>query len=722
MIHGRLGGWFEYRLASLAAVAANAGLGKEVERLTGRLRQFGHTQTEMNILIELGRLSEARALVREKGGSDSDRLVLSTLAMKLGEYEAAIGHLRAIPKKVSANFFDQDARIPVMLTMLLRATGRRDEADRVASTAMKAIYWSLDYEIENGAVFLCREAANLARRLKIPEAAEPFLDKFMELQNAMPLGSLNTNTAANYLNYAFVPDYYAACGSLKHLPQAVLRFKAAELESAVWEQRVMRNDLPPALANALVDLLDEQASPSQPDDFRSATTGARRERLRQAIHSLQPGMVPNADERDLSSKIQAQLDGETALVEFLGFEAEGHGDKAQRYYGALILTRAATAWVELGPAIPIDRMISRLRTLAGPVESDAAGKEREAALTELSRGLYDKLLAPIEAKLPGTARRLLLCPDEQLHFVSFGALLDERGDFYSQRRGITYLLSGRDLLKPASAAGPIAPSAVLVGNPDFQGKAASRPQETIAGTTADASRTFIKQALRDGLKEGPRGIEFIPLPGAAAEVADLDARFRKAGWQMQAMLGADASESALRAVRRPRVLHFATHGFYLSDSVKESMLRSGLALAGAQRTISAWTAGTAPPPENDGILTAAEATRLDLTGTQLVVLSACETALGEVTRGEGVLGLKRGFAVAGAENLLMTLWEIDDKDTAALMGAFYDRVLSGEHPADALHAAQREALVRLRKEHGLYRAINRAGPFVLNASTKIESR
>ena len=257
---------------------------------------------------------------------------------------------------------------------------------------------------------------------------------------------------------------------------------------------------------------------------------------------------------------------------------------------------------------------------------------------------------------------------------------------------------------------------MLVGNPDYLLK-----NVAVSGGI-DANHDYFKRALKEGLKQGTRGIEFAPLPGTAAEVANLEERFRKAGRRTLVILGADATESALRAARRPRILHLATHGFYLNNSVKESMLRGGLALAGAQSTINQWVASRSSSPENDGILTAAEATRLDLTGTQLVVLSACATALGQVTPAEGVLGLKRGFSVAGCENLMLTLWEIDDLDTVALMGSFYERLLKGEHPADALYAVQSEALVRLRKDRGLYHAINRAGPFVLNSNTNLGGR
>ena len=115
------------------------------------------------------------------------------------------------------------------------------------------------------------------------------------------------------------------------------------------------------------------------------------------------------------------------------------------------------------------------------------------------------------------------------------------------------------------------------------------------------------------------------------------------------------------------------------------MLRSGLALAGA----NTWLAHGQPPPEaEDGLLTAEDVSGLDLGGTELVVLSACETGLGEVRTGEGVFGLRRAFVLAGARTLVMSLWKVPDEQTQELMDDFYERALAGQPVAEALRGAQ----------------------------------
>ena len=145
------------------------------------------------------------------------------------------------------------------------------------------------------------------------------------------------------------------------------------------------------------------------------------------------------------------------------------------------------------------------------------------------------------------------------------------------------------------------------------------------------------------------------------------------------------------------------------------MHRSGLALAGAQRTLEAWAKGEAPPNDNDGIVTAEEVGGLKLKGTWLVVLSACETGTGQAKAGEGVMGLRRGFIQAGAQNLLMTLWPISDETTVQIMLDFYDRAFASGNAPQSLLDVQREWLVKLRKEKGLLYAVNRAGPFIMSS-------
>ena len=211
---------------------------------------------------------------------------------------------------------------------------------------------------------------------------------------------------------------------------------------------------------------------------------------------------------------------------------------------------------------------------------------------------------------------------------------------------------------------------------------------------------------------------FGPLPGTAVEARTIPDLL--AGTKKSILTGARATEAAVLAGRRPRVLHLATHGFFLRDqppspvgargvalveltkepasqgaaSYENPLVRSGLALAGANR--AADTASSM-----DGLLTALEVSAMDLHGTDLVTLSACETGVGDVRIGEGVFGLRRAFALAGARHLLMSLWPVADQATARQMLAFYRRYGSGMTPARALRQAQLETIRELREQQGV---------------------
>jgi CHAT domain-containing protein len=192
---------------------------------------------------------------------------------------------------------------------------------------------------------------------------------------------------------------------------------------------------------------------------------------------------------------------------------------------------------------------------------------------------------------------------------------------------------------------------------------------------------------------------------------------RREGERIAALLGVKAvldrvMDQPLRKIRSPRILHLATHGFFLEDQhiepgsgrreqsamdrlassrFENPMLRSGLLLAG----FNTWRNGGEVPPEaEDGMLTAEDVTGMDLLDTELVVLSACDTGLGQVHTGEGVFGLRRAFAVAGARTLVMSLWKVPDEQTQQLMVDFYSRILRGEGQAEALRQAQQAMRAR----------------------------
>jgi CHAT domain-containing protein len=202
-------------------------------------------------------------------------------------------------------------------------------------------------------------------------------------------------------------------------------------------------------------------------------------------------------------------------------------------------------------------------------------------------------------------------------------------------------------------------------------------------------------------------VYFAPLAGTASEAHAIKSLFNQA----KVLIGKQATESSLKQVSAPDILHIATHGFFLIDSpnsseinghsrsinsnvkIQNPLLRSGLAFAGANLHHS---------KGDDGILTALEASGLNLWGTKLVTLSACDTGLGEVKNGEGVYGLRRAFVLAGAESLVMSLWGVNDYVTRAMMTNYYKGLKNGLGRGEALRQVQLNMLKDKRRQHPYY--------------------
>jgi lipopolysaccharide biosynthesis regulator YciM len=189
-----------------------------------------------------------------------------------------------------------------------------------------------------------------------------------------------------------------------------------------------------------------------------------------------------------------------------------------------------------------------------------------------------------------------------------------------------------------------------------------------------------------------------PLPNTLVEINMIDSLASNQQISSIKLNGRGANEKNVKNMESPSVLHFATHGFFLSD--KESsgdvysvgnnpLMKSGLLLSGAgQYFFGDHLKVASSMDEEDNILTALEVLNMNLSNTELVVLSACETGLGEVKNGEGVYGLQRAFVIAGAKSVLMSLWKVDDLTTNELMVLYYQNLLAGINKFDALNMAQ----------------------------------
>ena len=382
--------------------------------------------------------------------------------------------------------------------------------------------------------------------------------------------------------------------------------------------------------------------------------------------------------------VQAALPPEAALLEFAVFHpfdpraernAEAYGPP---HYAAYVMrAQGPPTGVDLGSAEAIDSAIDAWR--------QALRDPRRADVRDRARAVDQRVMEPLRSAL-GDAARLLISPDGELNLVPFEALVDASGRYLIERYATSYLTSGRDLLRmqiPRGNSGaPVIFADPLFGEPGRPGDA---PPVRKAGSVRTARR---------GVAAGAdlSTVYFAPLAATAEEARAIKALFPES----VVFTGPRARKSTLQRVEAPRMLHIASHGFFLPDAraaVENPLLRSGLALAGANLRQDA---------HGDGILTAMEASGLDLWGTRLVTLSACDTGLGEVHNGEGVYGLRRAFVLAGAETLVMSLWPVSDSVSRETMVAYYTRLRAGLGRGDALRWSKLDMLKRPARQHPYY--------------------
>ncbi len=481
---------------------------------------------------------------------------------------------------------------------------------------------------------------------------------------------------------------------------------------------------------------------------------AERERLEADLARQIPEIRLEDRLRDVDRNVVAQhLPMGCALVEFVRFDkfdfsavpARGeHLWKPARYCAFVLRSGEpdAVAFADLGEAEQIEQFITLYRqqftgderSLDSGEETEGTRRSEDRSLGLLSRFfwkkpipkavekwdlgenaitaeysereigllLYSSIIKPIQKAL-AHCDRLILAPDGELSTIPFEVLPTEEGERLIDHYHISYVGVGRDILRFGVETSNDLQQPFVLANPDF---------DLTLDTFSPISQStpVVSRASRYLDRRLPH---FYPLPGTEIEGRNIAQMLK-----VSPLMGGKALEQTLKAVQSPSILHIATHGFFLENKeddpnqerraldgiggaemprfsaqeLENPLLSSGLVLAGVNNRAKQ---GKLPPEAEDGILTAEDVTGLDLTGTELVVLSACKTGIGEVMVGEGVFGLRRSFMLAGAKTLVMSLWNVPDEATQELMEGFYARILAGVPRAEAL----REAQLELRKRY-----------------------
>ncbi len=521
----------------------------------------------------------------------------------------------------------------------------------------------------------------------------------------------------------------------------VLRRKGLATEAGILLRTLIASDRYRHLAPQLDELrqLHHQIAyvtwqvPKSPEGLkeylqRLADLNRKQDELEQFLSRQIPEMNLQQQLDDANRQaIAATLPPGSTLVElvqfrvcnFSGVEANGDTQWLPARYLAFILPCGESERVEmvdLGDAGEIDELCRQFRLLASGEKSENGGEKRVVACfdddetadnqssemetwtyPEVGKQLYAKLIQPLKPYLL-PQQVVYLSPDGELATVPFGILSADRTEYLMQEYQLRYLNVGRDILRlnvtiPVEYSPPL-----VIANPDY-----NLPLEDAEKTSVKSANISPLSPLESSVDFGSLSRElgrgdgevFKPLPGTKIE-----------GEKIAQLLGvpvyteAQAVKSLLSKSRSPKIVHIATHGYFLPVNQNNSdnkivfnfsswgmssrfnfanlvnpLTRSGLAFAGAN---TAFKEGKTAANAEDGLLTAQGAIGLDFTGTALVVLSACDTALGSKSIGEGVIGLRRSFIVAGAETLVMSLWKVPDIPTAILMARLYHNLFKNQ--------------------------------------------
>jgi len=401
-------------------------------------------------------------------------------------------------------------------------------------------------------------------------------------------------------------------------------------------------------------------------------------------------------------RIAHNLPRSTILVEYMRYNhTKPKGEEEPHYLVVVLNSKGDVFALDLGQATAIDSAVAWYRSLLhSPATMDARDYKR------ISKEIYQLVWKPIEKELV-QPKTVFIAPDGGLNLVSFAGLMDDNGKYLIEKYPIHYLSSGRDLLRLQSKP-PCGSGLLALADPDYDAPPSTR-LATAPVRIPDillAAAPYAVRNLRSGSRE-LKSIRVPRLPQTRQEIELIAKKWKKERKEPEKVyLGAQASEETFKAeASGSRVIHLATHGYFISCNHSKNatgrgidlseafvgenpLLVSGLFLAGA----NLHGRGADSLGCEDGILTAEEVAGMNLEGTELVVLSACETGLGEVKTGEGVYGLRRAFQMAGARTVISALWPVSDQATAELMGKLY-----GAKRESIPQLMQRMALDRIRK-------------------------
>jgi len=512
---------------------------------------------------------------------------------------------------------------------------------------------------------------------------EMFLTSFREKLNNYYASSYNRrNGSSSYAGFVFDCELFSKSlllNSSRHLKQSIDNSNDEELIKNWFELK--------SIKNILIEM-EEQPGESQ----------IEKDELEDLANVLEKKILAKAKEYNKTQKdynltwqdIQKSLSGDEAVVEFINFELQYEDIKKPNdtVYSAIIL---CPEWEN--PEI-IELCL---------------GRDLRVALQQSGYDfskLYPLIWKPLEKYLKGK-EDIYIAPSGLLHQVPFVCLKRDKYKVHN-------ILSAKDIpgLKEKTPHYIPLPKAVLFGGV-YYGQASDELPGTVPDVSDKNNASLIRSMMNDA--DPTRGQGFSFLSWSKEEVIFVDSLLKKSGWHVDLYIDKYATETRLKSYSglSPQVLHISTHGFYFPDPEKHPrkknadsnpykiadnpLIRCGLAFAGSNNI---WRNIVTDKKEDDGILTAYEVSNLDLSNTRLVVLSACKTGLGDIISNEGIYGLQRSFRLAGADSMIVSLWDIWDDTTSEFMKEFYFSL--AQHNDYNLKQAFSEAQNRMRNRYPDY--------------------
>lgn len=432
--------------------------------------------------------------------------------------------------------------------------------------------------------------------------------------------------------------------------------------------------------------------------------------IEQETESLEKSLTRNSAEfRSLQTGIQIKtsdiyqkLKEDEAAIEFVKFPTLVNEDAVEYSYAAMVLTKDDS----IPKFVPLCKE-TQLQQLF-----DSAGGSSTTRVKNFYRGLdlgnttsvslgsrlYNLIWSPIEPYLNGI-KNIAYSPVEKLYSIAFQALPMDSNNLLIDKYNLQQYTSIRQLALNDTISQKVKPvDIVLFGDADFSMDSISIVKQRNAKMDTTTASITLYAPQKNEMSIGA----WSNLPGTADEVEKISALFKKNKIRARLFMQQKASEKNLKAFNNhsPQILHIATHGFFLQQKNKnvalsgrenvytladDPLLRSGVVLAGGNYV---WNGKAPVVGAEDGIVTAYEISQLNLSNTELVVLSACETGLGDIKGNEGVFGLQRAFKMAGVKKMIVSLWQVPDKETAELMKIFYNYWMKGKPIEDSFSQAQ----------------------------------